>query len=143
MRTFCKAIALSLSLAFPAAADTVCDMRDAVAHDVFEPAKAAFLQGDFKAFAELTTTLVKGGPAAFGDAVGGLEGLFPNGFESCQTVVQRTDAGGMVQEITTFNIKGLKGPMSVYLLALPTRGTLEISYVNFDTTMSKVLNELR
>ncbi|WP_299294598.1 hypothetical protein [uncultured Tateyamaria sp.] len=142
MRTFFRAAALAF-LPLPALAAPVCDMRGAEPLEVFETAKAAFLKGDFKSFAQVTTTLVKGGPAAFGEAVGSLEGLFPNGFESCQTVVQRIDVGGMVQEISTFNIKGLKGPMSVYLLALPTRGSLEISYVTFDTTMSKVLNELR
>lgn len=138
---FASAFACCWSIA--ALADPICDMGDAKPVDVFEPAKAAFLEGNYVAFATLTTPLSPRGSAAFGDAIGSLREAFPNGFVSCQTVVQRVDMGGMVQEITTFNIRGIQAPMAIYLMALPTRGALEISFVTFDTTMSAVLDQLR
>ena len=140
-----KKIAFFAALAFatPLSAQNVCEMGDARIISVFEPAKAAFLAGDFNQFAELTTRLMPAGPAAFGDGINQLAGLFPDGFESCQTIVQRHDAGGMVQEVTTFNIRGNLGPMSLYLMAAPLRGELEISNINFNTTMSEVLDSLR
>ncbi|MEL7100730.1 MAG: hypothetical protein AAGM84_18030 [Pseudomonadota bacterium] len=140
-----KQLVLAAALALPTAlsAETVCDMGGAEVVPVFEPVKAAFLSGDFAQFAQLTTRLMPTGPAAFGEGITQLEGLFPDGFESCQTIVQRTDKGGMVQEVTTFNIRGNLGPMSLYLLAAPLRGEMEISNINFNTTMSKVLDSLR
>ena len=141
-----KHAVLAACLALPTAlhAQTLCEMGGAEPEPTFEPAKAAFLAGDFDAFAELTTSMMPAGPAVFGDAIGQLKGLFPNGFESCQTIVQRRDVGGLVQEVTTFNIAGSNsGPMSIYLLAAPVRGDMQISSINFTTTMNDVLDSLR
>ncbi|MEM8579004.1 MAG: hypothetical protein AAGF60_14235 [Pseudomonadota bacterium] len=136
-------IALALCLPAAFAAEPICDMGGAEVVPVMEPAKAAFLAGEFDRFAELTTTIMRDGPALFGDATERLKTLFPSGFESCQTIAQRRDMGGMVQEVTTFNIRGNTAPMSIYLLAAPLRGEMQISYVNFNTTMNDVLDSLR
>ncbi|MEO0389442.1 MAG: hypothetical protein AAF218_00735 [Pseudomonadota bacterium] len=136
-------LAAALSLPAPLFAQSVCAMGGAPVEPAFETAKSAFLSGNFDAFARATTVLMPKGPAAFGDSMQRLKELFPEGFEGCQTVAQRRDAGGMVQEVTTFNIAGALGPMSLYLLAAPLRGEMKISYVYFNTTMNDVFDRLR
>ena len=110
---------------------------------VFEEPKAAFMAGDFQRFGEVTSALFSDGVAAYGGALDQLEKLFPTGFDSCQTVVQRRDLGGMAQEVITFNAKAHAAPMSLYLLATPIRGEMTITYVNFNTKMIEVLDNLR
>ena len=60
MRHFLCAIALTLPTSL--AAQSTCEMRDAPVMPVFEPAKAAFLSGDWDLFAELATPLIPDGP---------------------------------------------------------------------------------
>lgn len=127
----------------PAIAEPVCEMRGAEAFDVLEASKAEFLKGEFETFADKASAVMGDGRKSLDEPIARLEGLFPDGFESCQTVLQRTEPGGMVQEVTTFNIKDTKFPMSLYLAALPIRGELQIVYLNFDTSITKVLDTLR
>ncbi len=134
-------IALALA-ASPAVAENTCEMRGAEPVEILEAAKEAFLKGEFQEFSKVATELMGSSRKALEKPLGQLEGLFPNGFEDCQTVVQRRDVGGMVQEVTTFNIKGQDFPMSLYLLAAPIRGEMKISYLNFNTTMTDVLDSL-
>lgn len=129
-------------VASPAFAEPVCEMRGAEPLEIMETAKASFLKGDFQEFSRVATELMGASRKTLEKPIGQLEGLFPNGFEDCQTIVQRRDAGGMVQEVTTFNIKGQDFPMSLYLLAAPIRGEMKISYLNFNTTMTEVLKSL-
>ncbi|MEL6883688.1 MAG: hypothetical protein AAFP87_04205 [Pseudomonadota bacterium] len=121
----------------------MCDMGGADVLPVFEDPKAAFLAGDFQRFGEVTSALFTNGIAAYGDALDKMAELFPDGFDSCQTVVQRRDLGGMAQEVITFNTQAHAAPMSVYLLATPIRGEMSITYVNFNTKMIEVLDNLR
>jgi len=41
--------------------------------------------------------------------------------------VQRRDLGGMVQEVTTFNVKGKDFPIALYLQGTPVRGKMIVS----------------
>ena len=139
-----KKLTLALAIAAsPAFAEPVCEMRGAEPIEALELAKQKFLDGDFKGFADYSTkSMGSRAAASLAKPVQQLAGLFPKGFESCQTVAQRKEAGGMVQEVITFNIKGQDFPMSLYLLAAPTRGEMKISYLNFNTTLSDVLKSL-
>ena len=143
MKHLLHAAAIAFVLPGTAMAQTVCDMGGAAPVPVLETAKASFLSGDFETFARTTTKLMPQGPAAFGEGTSQLMGLFPDGFESCQTVAQRRDVGGMVQEVSTFNIAGQSSPMSLNLLAMPIRGEMQISLITFNTRMGAVLEELR
>lgn len=125
-----------------AVAEPLCEMGDAKPVDAFEAVKAAFFAGDFERFAEIGTAHINGGPASLGGGVMQLSAAFPNGFESCQTIVQRVDVGGMVQEITTFNVAGQTRPIAVYMLGAPVRGDIQITDLTFDTTLRAVLDDL-
>ncbi len=139
-----KKLAIALALvAGPAFAEPLCEMGGAEPVETLEVAKKKFLDGDFKGFSDYATaSMGQAASRALEKPVTQLEGLFPNGFESCQTIVQRSENGGMVQELTTFNVKGLDFPMSLYLLAAPTRGEMKISFLNFNTTLTEVLKSL-
>lgn len=110
---------------------------------VFEPLKAAFLAGEFEQFGDLATEKMKSLREDIAPSLRQIKGLFPNGFESCQTIVQRVETGGMVQEVTTFNIQNNDIPLALYLLAIPTRGEMIVVQFQFHTTLSQVFDELR
>jgi len=129
--------------AAPAVAAPVCEMRGAEAFEVLDASKAEFLKGDFEAFADKASAVMGSGRDSLDEPIAQLAGLFPDGFESCQTVLQRKEPGGMVQEVTTFNIKDTDFPMSLYLAAMPIRGEWQIVHLNFDTSVTKVLDSLR
>lgn len=67
--------------------------------------------GDYAGFIEDVRML--GGIDATGIA-NGIAANFPNGFESCRTIVQRRDIGGMTQSIAIF----LTPDKSIYLYSL-------------------------
>lgn len=131
-------------VAAPLWAAPVCEMRGAEPVEVLEQAKEAFLHSEFDDFVAIAAEIM---PEAAAQNIlkelRRLDGLLPDGFDSCQTVVQRRDTGGMVQEVTTFNVKGQDFPISLYLQVTPVRDRMLISYLNFNTTMSDVLDQLR
>ena len=72
-----------------------------------------------------------------------LASLVPQGFDSCQVVLQRKDVGGLIQEVSTFNVRGLTFPVSLYLAAIPVRDRWIIARVNFNTTFGSVLESVK
>jgi hypothetical protein len=110
---------------------------------LFEQAKAAFLREDFDGFAAVTTEVMGNNGSALDAPLKQLRGLIPNGFDGCQTIVQRRDVGGMIQEVSTFTLRGQAFPISVYLLAIPIRGEMKIGYVGFNTSLVSVLENLK
>ncbi|WP_322865157.1 hypothetical protein U5922_002470 [Aquicoccus sp. G2-2] len=134
--------ALALVAAGPALADPVCEMRGAEPLPVFETAKAAFLKGDFSAFLGSATVLMRGERAALEAPLAKLADLVPSGFDSCQTILQRRDIGGLVQEVTTFDIPGKSFPISLYLQAAPVKGAMGITSLSYNSKLDTVLNEL-
>ncbi len=140
-----KRVALILSMAAaPAWAAPVCEMGGAEPVGIFEQAKQSFLHREFDDFVEVAAAIM---PKKAADAVTQelqkLDGMLPEGFDSCQTIVQRRDAGGMVQEVITFNVRGKDFPISLYLQGTPVRGKMIVSYLSFHTTMSNVLEQLK
>jgi hypothetical protein len=126
-----------------AQAQSVCEMSGAVPVPLFEQAKAAFLREDFDGFADVTTEVMGDNGRALDAPLKQLRGLIPNGFDGCQTIVQRRDVGGMIQEVSTFTLRGQAFPISVYLLAIPIRGEMKIGYVGFNTSLVSVLENLK
>ncbi len=106
-----------------------------------EAAKTAFLGGDYAGFFALAAAQM---PNEDGVALmaGIAEGV-PDGFESCATVVQREDVGGLVQEITLFQLPGGQGPISLYVQSALINGQRVILQFSFDSTLGKVLEKLR
>lgn len=143
MSRFAPGLALALAVTPVFAEEPVCEMRGAVAVPVLEAAKRAFLDTDFERFLDLGTALMQDKRDVLEGPLVRLKMIAPGGFESCQTIVQRRDAGGLVQEVTTFNIAGQSFPMSLYLQAAPIRGEWRITSLTFNSVLSSVLDELR
>lgn len=131
------------TLACTAQAQSVCQMDGAVPVPLFERAKAAFLREDYDLFADITTEMMGPNGAALDAPLKQLVDFAPNGYDTCQTIVQRRDAGGMIQEVTTYTLKGQDFPLAIYLLAIPIRGELKVGYVGFNSSLVEVLKNLK
>lgn len=106
-----------------------------------EAAKAAFLAGDYPGFFALAAAQM---PGTDGVALmAGITGAVPDGFASCTTVLQREDVGGLVQEITLFQLPEGNGPISVYIQSALIDGKRVILQFSFDSTLANVLQNLR
>ncbi len=106
-----------------------------------EAAKAAFLAGDYDGFFAQAAAQM---PNTDGVALmAGITQAVPDGFASCTTVVQREDVGGLVQEITLFQLPEAKGPISVYVQSALIDGQRVILQFSFDSTLANVLEKLR
>lgn len=123
-------------------AQSVCEMRDADAVPLLEEAKKMFRDGDFLSFANFIGSSMGPGAQALVAPLDRLATLVPDGFESCQVVLQRRDIGGLVQEVSTFNVPDKDFPVSLYLLAMPVRGEMVIGQINFNTAIGPVLENL-
>ncbi|MCV2894085.1 hypothetical protein [Lentibacter sp. XHP0401] len=137
---------LALIAAFaasPALADSVCEMRGAEPLPVMEAAKAEFLKGEYMRFGDIAAEIMGASRESLEKPFERMEALFPDGFTQCDTVLQRRDIGGLVQEVTTFTIEDQDFPMSLYLLAIPIRGEWKIAQLNFDTKLTDVLSSLQ
>ena len=134
--------ALALS-AGAAVAEPVCTLEGGQEFAEMEAAKAQFLTGDFDGFLQTMQQDLGSNVDALREPLQNLAGFVPDGFESCRTIAQRVDTGGMVQEVTTFNIDGESFPFSVYLLAFPGSDRMRFGYVNFNTGIWSVVESLR
>ncbi len=74
---------------------------------------------------------------------GQLEAMVPQGFDGCTTIVQRVDTGGMVQEVTIFNMPNNAGPLSLYMVAAPIDGKLTPLLFNYNSAVDEVLDKMR
>ncbi|NJM84608.1 MAG: hypothetical protein HC844_21190 [Tabrizicola sp.] len=118
-----------------------CSFTGPTVFPEMETAKAAFLTGDYQGFFGLAAAQM---PNTDGVALmAGITEAVPDGFASCTTVVQREDVGGLVQEITLFQLPEGKGPISVYVQSALIDGQRVILQFSFDTTFANVLEKLR
>jgi hypothetical protein len=138
----CLAALLSCIAGQSAAQTTpACAFTGPTVFPEMEAAKAAFLAGDYPGFFALAAAQM---PNADGVALmAGITEAVPDGFASCTTVVQREDVGGLVQEITLFQLPEGKGPISVYVQSALINGQRVILQFSFDSTLSDVLEKLQ
>ncbi len=128
-----------------AAADPAppCALNGVAPVPTLETAKAHFLKGEYPEFYRATTPFVADAEARYGDVMGKLPVLFHGGFSACATILQRRDAGGMVQEMTLFSVKPPgSGMMSLLLTSVPIEGEDMVIYMTFSSQMSRVLEEV-
>lgn len=134
-----------LVLAGPVRAqEPACALNGVEPVPVMEKAKAAFLHGRYREFYQVATPYVPDAHKKYPELMGPLAELFPDGFPNCSTVLQRRDAGGMVQEVTMFGLEPPKtGMLSIILTSVPFKDDPEIISFVFNTAIGPVLDELR
>ena len=67
--------------------------------------------------------------------------IFGDGFDGCATVAQRSDTGGMVQNVVIFN--GKPGPLFGYWLSIPTEDGYRLLSFTIHTDLGQVMSSLR
>ncbi|KAF0116253.1 MAG: hypothetical protein FD150_423 [Rhodobacteraceae bacterium] len=76
-----------------------------------------------------------------GTSLDGLPDIYGDGFDGCATIAQRTDLGGMVQNVVMFN--GKVGPLFGYWLAVPQADGHRVISFTLNTDLEKVMENLR
>lgn len=138
-------ITTNIASSLPASAervDSVCDMRGVPQNSAMETFKSAFIEADAK-----TIQSTFAGSIAIDTietALSQYKGIAPSGAEGCTIALQRTDLGGMVQEISIFHPKGNGQTIFLYLITVPRQeGGEGIYFFNFSTDIKDTLALLR
>jgi hypothetical protein len=136
-------IAIVLScLASPGAAQVTpaCAFTGPTVFPEMEAAKAAFRTGDYPGFFKLVGELMgdTDGTALMAD----LAASVPDGFESCTTIAQREDVGGLVQEVTLFSLSDGRGYIALHMQSALVDGRRVVLQFGFNSTLTKVLDDL-
>ena len=125
------------------ATEPACALNGVQPVPVLETAKAHFLRGEYAQFYRIATPFVSDAEARYGEVMGQLPVLFQGGFTDCSTVLQRREAGGMVQEMTLFTVKPPgSGMMSLLLTSAPIGDEDMVIFMTFSSKMSRVLEEI-
>ncbi|AGT09638.1 hypothetical protein [Paracoccus aminophilus] len=139
------AVALLTAPAF--ADEPPCALNGLAPLPVLEKAKAAILAGDYSGFYRETENVFPQGEAPEKAAIGPLQTGSPKGFDSCSTILRRTDPGGMVQEITLYtglNKSGRSDEVAAfYLVTAPLNGETKIIVFSYNGQIAELLGELR
>ena len=92
--------------------------------EVFEQAKAAFFDTDYRTFADIAGDFFPGIDARYDSLFGQLERAIPDGYDRCETVLQRREAPGFHQELIFYFPKGSPAPMALLLIAAEWAGAI-------------------
>ena len=111
--------------------------------EVFEQAKAAFFDTDYRTFADIAGDFFPGIDARYDSLFGQLERAIPDGYDRCETVLQRREAPGFHQELIFYFPKGSPAPMALLLIAAETDGQARLVEFTYNTSLSEVFSELK
>lgn len=124
--------------ALPAFADVpVCALAEGTAIPEIEALNALVLAAKFDEVTQALSVRM-GGLAP--DLLAGVAAAYPQPFTSCTTLVQRTEIGGLVQEIVVF--EGAQ-PLFVYWVSGPLSGEIGPLSFNMNSTFGEVLQSLQ
>lgn len=134
-------------LTSPALASESCALNGLEPMAFSGAAKDFMLKGDYRGFFFATPNLFHKTEQLFEQTLGPLVIAAPKGFDSCSTIMRRSEDGGMVQEVTLFtgmNKSGNKDEvMSLFLVTGPVNGETALLYFVFNSQLGKVLDEIR
>lgn len=110
---------------------------------LFEEAKAAFLAADYKSFVDIAGPYFPDLESNFDDYFGQIQVVFPNGFDSCATVLQRREEPGFLQDLVFYFPAGSPAPMALLLIATEVDGQYRLIEFTYNTSISAVLDDLK
>ena len=125
------------------ASAAVCGPDRAQDIPYLEDLKAAFLKADYRGFAELAGPYFPDLVERLNDYFGQVMVVFPNGFTSCETILQRREAPGFHQELVFLYPSGSPAPVALLIVAAEARGEIRLVEFNFNTSISDVLSDLK
>lgn len=136
------AVTILTLLASPAIAGICGDDSDA---DIalFETAKSALLNADYRSFSRIAGAYFADIEDSYDDYFGPLEQTFPEGFDRCETILQRREKPGFFQDLILYFPAGYETPMAVLLIGAEVEGQTRMIEFNYNTNISRVLEELK
>lgn len=136
MKTFVVAGFLALGAA--AARAEGCPPDGGIAIDTVEAMNQMILENDFSGFSVAIKEKLGIDPSG---GFGEIETIFKDGFTGCATVAQRTEVGGLVQNLVVFN--GKRFPLYGYWLAIPEGAGYRVLSFNINTSLDQVAESFR
>ncbi len=118
-------------------------MENATPVPALEAAKTLFGTGDYRGFFNASTPLLADRDAQFETMMGGVVKAVPSGFSGCATVLQRRDAGGMVQEVSLFLVADGGGTIALYTMSAPLSGEMKTLLFTFSSDIGAILSAVR
>lgn len=144
MRSFFLALALSLASAVPASGQGALTCGAAPdSWPLFEQLKAHFKDAEYRAFLENSGPMLAHEIENYEAYFGVMDELFPEGFHQCQTVLVREEKPAFRQEIIMYFRDDMRGPITLLLTGVVIRGSAQLVYFNYNSTVTAVLDELR
>ena len=141
MKTQCFALA-ALLMSSTATFAGVCGPDRDTDIPVMEASKAAFLNADYRKFVELGGDYFPDLDSNFNNYFGQIQVVFPNGFERCETVLQRREAPGFNQDLTFYFPKGSPAPLALLLVSVTVGGEERLIEFTYNTSISEVVDDL-
>ena len=108
-----------------------------------ERAKEAFLTTNYRDFIDIGGDMFPGFENSYDDLFGPAERVFPEGYERCETILQRREAPGFHQDLVFFFPKGFDGPVTLHLIVAEVAGEMRLISFNYNTAIGEVLGDLR
>jgi hypothetical protein len=110
---------------------------------LIEEAKRAFLESDYDEFVRIAGPYFPNLANEFDAYFGPLQRVIPQGFDRCETVLQRREAPGFNQELVFYFPKGSPAPMALHIVVAEVDGEHRIVEFTYNTSISDVLDELK
>ena len=108
-----------------------------------EAMKESFLTAEYLRFAEQAGPYFPDLAKNVKDYLGQVMVVFPNGFESCETVLQRREDPGFYQDVVFFYPAGSPAPVALLLVAVAAQGEVRLIEFTFNTAISDVLEDIK
>lgn len=134
--------ALALVTAQAASAGT-CGPDAAEDIPLLEEAKAAFLAAEYQTFSDLAGPYFPDLKDNFDAYFGQIQVVFPNGYDSCHTILQRREKPGLSQDLVFYFPAGSEAPMALLLIAAEVDGETKLVEFTYNTSISEVLDGLK
>jgi hypothetical protein len=142
MRRFLIVVLFLLPLPALAQGALSCGAADK-AWPLFEQLKGHFQRAEYRAFLENSGPMLAHEVENYDAYFAVMDQLFPDGFQTCQTVLVRDEDPAFRQEIIMFLNPDMIGPITLLLTGVAIRGEPQLVYFNYNSTASAVLDELK
>ena len=109
---------------------------------LLERAKAAFLASEYREFVGIAGDYFPDLDQNFNNYFGQLQVVFPNGFDRCETVLQRREAPGFNQDLVFFFPNGSPAPIALLLVSVTIEGEERLIEFTYNTSISDVVDDL-
>ncbi|MEL6573078.1 MAG: hypothetical protein AAFQ64_15545 [Pseudomonadota bacterium] len=110
---------------------------------IFEDLKSLFIEGDYAGYIDKLGPLYRSSVSDLNQQMVQFGQVFPNGFDVCETVLQRREAPGFSQDIIVFSMKDSPDELvAMHLVGIRVAGKFTVASFNFNTDLGLVFGGL-